>query len=337
MATAALIPGDSVPAGISRRRRGKKWSYCDASGHAITDPVEIARLNAIGLPPAYRDCWFNPDPEADLQATGIDARGRKQYRYHPRFRLAQESRKYDRLRAFGLALPTLRQRVEAALSGRAISFERAVASVIRVLDSGALRVGNEQYRRANGTYGASTLQMRHLRVEGQRIRLRFTAKSGKRRELTLTDRSLLRFVRQMGDLPGQHLFQYLDDAGQPCPVDSTDINAFIRTEMGEDFTAKDFRTWAASVAVFEAITSSKKPPSVKEVADLAAARLDNTPAIARKSYIHPALLALTGDEQACLDLRGQRLPRSTRWLSREERGLLAFLDQAPAASELLLA
>lgn len=331
-----MISEGPVP-GITRKRRGKRWAYFMPDGTAVSDPDEVQRLAAIGMPPAYRDCWFNPDPAGHLQATGFDSRGRKQYRYHAEFRRDRDSSKYDRLYHFGLALPALRARVEQALASRAISRERTVASVVRMLDSAAIRIGNEQYRKSNGSFGVTTLRMRHVRIEGTRIRLRFTAKSGKVCEQSLSDRSLLRFVRQMGDLPGQHLFQYLDEDGQPCPVGSGDINAFIKDTMGQDFTAKDFRTWAGSAAAFGAVATSKAPPTVKQLATLAAARLDNTPAIARKAYVHPAVLALVRDEEALRTVRAVPLPRRTRWLTREERGLLDLLERAPPAAELIAA
>lgn len=327
---------DRAP-GITRRRvtRGQTafWAYRDPSGKRIADRAEIDRLNRIALPPAYEQAWFCPRGDGHLLATGIDARGRKQYRYHPLFRLSRESAKFDGTAGFGRLLPLVRKRVEADLSARALCRTRAIASVVRLLDSGGIRVGNEAYAKANRSFGATTLRMRHVQVKGSAFKLRFTAKSGKLREMTITDRSLLRFVRAMQDLPGQHLFQYLDESGAACPVSSEDVNAYLRETMGEAFTAKHFRTWHASALAFERLAAGKGTITVKALATEVSERLGNTPAIARKSYIHPAVLALVDRQE---DWRAAlRLPRATRWLSRAERGLIALLEEAPGAARLL--
>jgi len=327
---------DRMP-GITRRRmeRGDTafWAYYDPAGKRISDRDEIERLNRIALPPAYEQAWFCPRGDGHLLATGIDARGRKQYRYHPQFRLSRESLKFDGTARFGTLLPQVRQRVERELSARALCRTRAVASVVRLLDTGGIRVGNEAYARANRSFGATTLRMRHARVNGRALKLRFTAKSGKLREMTITDRSLLRFVRAMQDLPGQHLFQYLDEDGAPCPVTSGDVNDYLRETMGEAFTAKHFRTWHASAMAFELLATGTGKIGIKALAGEVSERLGNTPAIARKSYIHPAVLALVDGQE---DWRRRlRLPRATRWLTRHERGLIALLEEAPAAAELL--
>lgn len=328
---------DSEP-GLTRRRSGRGWAYFDAEGQRITDRAEIDRLNAIALPPAYISAWFCPKPNGHLLATGIDARGRKQYRYHPHFRTARDRAKFDGLSRFGEALPAIRQRVERDIARRGLTRERAVASVVRLLDAAGIRVGNEAYARSNKSFGATTLRMRHAALAGHVLRLRFRAKSGKVQEARLSDRALIRFVRAMQDLPGQHLFQFLDEAGEACPVGSGEVNAYIREAMGEDFTAKHFRTWTASVAAFELLAASDAMVPMRDLLDAVSQRLGNTPAIARKSYIHPALLALAGDKAAQEAFRaGLRLPRRTRWLSRHERGLIAFLGQAPGTAKLLAA
>lgn len=328
---------DDRQPGITRKRimRGDRiaWAYFDAAGQRIADRAEIDRLNRIALPPAYEQAWFCPRGDGHLLATGIDARGRKQYRYHPLFRLSRESEKFDNTARFGSLLPRVRQRVEADLALRTLCRTRAVASVVRLLDTGGIRVGNEAYARANRSFGATTLRMRHARVKGSALKLRFTAKSGKLREMTITDRSLLRFVRAMQDLPGQHLFQYVDDGGEPCPVSSGDVNDYLRETMGEAFTAKHFRTWHASVLGFELLAAGQGKIGVKALATEVSERLGNTPAIARKSYIHPAVLALVERQEEWR--KSLRLPRATRWLTRAERGLIALLEEAPAAAELL--
>lgn len=324
---------DSLP-GITRRALKRGWAYFDASGARITDREEIDRLNAIAMPPAYRDCWFCPRPDGHIQATGYDDRGRKQYRYHLDFRAAREAEKYAGCPAFGRALPRLRARIEADLSKRGLRKEKTLAAVVRLLDLAKVRIGNEQYAAANKSFGATTLRRRHVDLRGQALRLRYRAKSGREHELTITDRRLVRFVRAVQDLPGQHLFQYLDEEGVARPITSSDVNAYIAEAMGGDFTAKHFRTWGASVIAFEALATESL--SLKQMIAPVAEALGNTPAISRKSYIHPALIELCRNGQD--EWReGLRLPRATRYLSRYERGLIALLESLDTVSALPLA
>jgi DNA topoisomerase-1 len=323
---------DSQP-GITRRKMRHGWGYWDADGKRITDRDEIDRLNAIGMPPAYRDVWFCPDPAGHIQATGYDDKGRKQYRYHPGFREAQEAAKYDRCGAFGERLPKLREKVEADLRLRGLCKQKAVAAVVRLLDLGSIRVGNEEYAQTNKSFGATTLRKRHAKVKGQTLRLQFKAKSGRLRILTITDGSLSRFVKKCQDLPGQHLFRWCDDAGEGHPVTSTDVNAYIREAMDEDFTAKHFRTWGASVIAFEALAAADSYLGIQSMLEPVTEALGNTPAIARKSYVHPSLIELAKSRGAQEAFRADlHLPRATRYLSRAERGLIAFLEgrDAPA-------
>lgn len=324
--TRLVYSDDSLP-GITRRKVRSGWAYFDARGKRIADREEIDRLNRIALPPAYGDAWFCSVPNGHLLATGIDARGRKQYRYHPDFRALRESEKFDATAAFGRLLPLVRKRVEDDLRSPRLCRERALASVVRLLDTGRIRVGNEAYARDNKSFGATTLRMRHARVEGGRLKLRFMAKSGRLHEMTLTDRSLARFVRRMQDLPGQHLFQYLDDDGAACPVGSGDVNAYLSETMGEHFTAKNFRTWHASAMALETLARAERQLTLKDLTVCVAERLGNTPAIARKSYIHPAVIALVDGQQKWRD--SLALPRATRWLTRYERALIELLEQAP--------
>ena len=323
---------DSQP-GITRRKVRHGWGYWDADGKRIADRDEIDRLNAIGLPPAYRDAWFCPSPSGHIQAIGYDDRGRKQYRYHAGFREAQEAAKYDRCAAFGENLPRLRAKVEADLKLRGLCREKAVAAVVRLLDLGSIRVGNEAYAQENKSFGATTLRKRHARVKGQTLKLQFRAKSGKLRVLTITDGTLSRFVKKCQDLPGQHLFRWVDEAGESHPVTSTDVNAYIREAMDEDFTAKHFRTWGASVIAFEALATAESYIGIKAMLEPVTEALGNTPAIARKSYVHPDLVALARDREAQQAFRETLdLPRATRYLSRAERGLIAFLERDAAGS-----
>jgi DNA topoisomerase I len=319
---------DALP-GITRRRAGRGWAYYDAGGNRITDRDEIDRLNRIALPPAYRNAWFCPLPQGHIQATGWDEKGRKQYRYHADFREAQEAEKYDRCLAFGKALPRIRERVEQDLSGRTLGKQAVVAAVVRLLDLGRVRIGNEGYARTNKSYGATTLRTKHARVHGTKLKLEYMGKSGKLHRITIEDRRLSRLVRRCQELPGQNLFQYLDEEGVAHPVTSTDVNDYLREASGADFTAKHFRTWGASVLAYRALVEAGAAGiSLKAMLEPVAQALGNTPAISRKSYVHPALLELAkaGGLRREEDAALLRLPRATKYLSPAERGLLAFLE-----------
>jgi DNA topoisomerase-1 len=325
MSGALCFVDDSQP-GITRRRHGRYWQYFDADGKRITDREETERLNAVGLPPAYRDAWFCPKPNGHIQAIGYDDKGRKQYRYHSGFREKQEAAKYDRCADFGKVLPKLRKRVEADLRKRSLSRETVVAAIIRLLDTGRIRVGNEAYAQSNKSYGATTLRTRHAKVRGRTVKMRFKAKSGIERELSITDATLSRIVRKCQDLPGQNLFQFIDEAGEAQPVSSTDVNDYIREATGEDFTAKHFRTWSASAIAFEQICAAgEEGVGLKAMLEPVAEALGNTPAISRKSYVHPDLIdAVKGGTGKRLSLQ---CPRSSKYLSGAERGLIAFLGK----------
>lgn len=322
---------DALP-GITRKRRGRYWQYFDAKGERITDRDEIDRLNKIGLPPAYHDAWFCPSPHGHIQAIGYDDKGRKQYRYHPDFRAQQEAAKYDRCADFGRALPLLRSRVEEDMAGRKLDHDTVVAAVVRLLDLGHIRVGNESYARRNKSFGATTLRNRHAKVKGKTVKMRFKGKSGKEQELSVTDRNLTRIVKRCQDLPGQHLFQFVDEEGELHPVGSSDVNAYIKEAMGEEFTAKHFRTWGASVIAFEQLCAAgEEGLSLKDMIEPVAEALGNTPAISRKSYVHPALIEAT--KKGSIDPAGLHCPRATKYLSSAERGLIEFLDTIAASPE----
>jgi len=334
MASALEYVDDAGP-GITRKKAGKGWAYFSPTGKRITDRNEIDRLNKIALPPAYTDAWYCPKDCGHLLATGIDARGRKQYRYNPEFRTQQEAEKFDGTAEFGRLLPKVRARVASDLAKRTLSRERAIASVVRLLDLGAIRVGNASYAKENKSFGATTLLRRHAELKGAKLKLRFKAKSGVLRETTVTDRSLARFVRAVHDLPGQHLFQWLDADGEAHSVGSADVNEYLCETMGEHFTAKNFRTWHASVLAFRLLAEADRPLTIKELTTEVADHLGNTPAMARKSYIHPAVIALI-DRQIKWRAR-LKLPRATKWLSSEERGLAKLLSSGPKAAKLLAA
>ncbi|HEX8555426.1 MAG TPA: DNA topoisomerase IB [Sphingomonas sp.] len=325
MALKIVYSDDSKP-GITRKKLKNGWAYYHPSGERITDEQEIDRLNAVGLPPAYSDAWFCPKPNGHIQATGKDDKGRKQYRYHVGYREAQEAAKYEKTADFGRALPKLRKKVAADLASRGLTKERAVAAVVRLLDQSHIRVGNEDYVKQNKSFGATTLRTQHGEVKGDRLRLRFKAKSGKDCDTTVTDRSLTRFVKACQDLDEQHLFAWLDANGDAHPVTSSDVNAYIKEATGGDFSAKNFRTWGASLLAFEAMAAADRDLTLKQLLEPVTAKLGNTPAIARKSYVHPDLIDLVKQDQAVFR-KALRMPRATGELSREERALIAFLDR----------
>jgi DNA topoisomerase-1 len=327
-----IVYADDSEPGITRRKVRHGWGYWDAEGKRITDRDEIDRLNAIGLPPAYSDAWFCPRPNGHIQAIGWDEKGRKQYRYHPLFRETQVAAKYDRCAEFGERLPALRAQVERDLRLRGLVKERAIAAVVRLLDLSRVRIGNEGYARTNKSFGATTLRKRHAEVRGRTLKLQFRAKSGKVCTRSITDSSLAAFVKRTQDLPGQHLFRWLDDAGEAHAVTSTCVNDYIRAAMGEDFTAKHFRTWGASVLAFQALAEADGHIGLKTMLEPVTEALGNTPAIARKSYVHPLLIELARSRDAQGAFRATlRLPRATRYQTRHERGLIQFLEQDAAA------
>lgn len=330
--TKLIYVDDSQP-GLTRKGAGKGWAYYDVEGRLIRDRAERQRLNAIALPPAYSDAWYYPAPNGHILATGMDARRRKQYRYHPEFRAMREGEKFDHCVSFGEHLPRLRKRVEDELASGELSREAAIASVVRLLDLGAVRVGNEGYAERNHHYGATTLRRRHAEVAGKTLRLRYTGKGGEARHLSLNDATLARMVSSMQDLPGQHVFKFVDEDGDVHPVNSAEVNDFLKDTMGADFTAKHFRTWHASVLALETLRTGQGHVPIKEVAGRVSKHLGNTPAVARKSYIHPAVIDLVGRQEEWRDHFTP--PRPTRWLTRDERGLIAFLQSAPTASDLL--
>jgi DNA topoisomerase-1 len=320
---------DGAQPGITRKRRGRYWQYFGADGKRITDREEIDRLNSIGMPPAYERCWFCPKPNGHIQAVGWDARGRKQYRYHPDFRARQETVKYERLAAFGDALPKLRKKVEEDLQGKPTEFDTVLAAVVRLIDETQMRVGNEEYAKENKSFGATTLRNRHAKVGRGSLKITYAGKHGVKRTVTVTDRNLARIARRTQDLPGQNLFEYVGEAGEVRAVTSTDVNAYIREAMGDEFTAKDFRTWGASVIAFEEMVRRLRKHGrvkLKSVIEPVAEALGNTAAISRKSYVHPALIEAAKDAGA---LGECDLPRAAKYLSAAERGLIEFLQALP--------
>ena len=329
---------DSLP-GITRRGAGKGFAYYTPQGDLIRDRAERERLNAVALPPAYGDAWYCPAPNGHILATGVDERGRKQYRYHPEFRRMREGDKFDACERFGRKLPLIRARVADDLAQPGVTETRALASLVRLLDLSAIRVGNERYAEANATYGATTLREEHADVTSSGVRLHFCAKGGRDREMELADARLAKAVQSMRELDpaddDEHLFRYLDDAGEVQPVTSREVNDYVRETMGDGFTAKHFRTWHASVLAFGALYEADDDVPIRALLERVSEHLGNTPAIARKSYIHPAVIERVDGQGEWRE--SVRLPRSTKWLDREERGLLELLGEAPPAGELLAA
>ena len=296
-AEAGLAYVDDGRPGLTRRKSGKGFSYRDVKGQPVRDKATLERIRKLAIPPAYTDVWICPRANGHIQATGRDAKGRKQYRYHPDFRAARESTKFSRIMAFAEALPGLRARVDADMRRTGLPREKVLATVVHLLETTLIRVGNDDYARTNKSYGLTTLRDPHVKVEGAAMTFRFKGKSGKTWDLSVKDRRVARIVKACQDLPGQELFQYLDDDGARRDVTSQDVNAYLREITGEDFTAKDFRTWAGTVLAalalreFEAFDSqAKAKTNVRAAIEGVAARLGNTPTICRKCYIHPQVL-----------------------------------------------
>ncbi|SFU65061.1 DNA topoisomerase IB [Pseudoduganella namucuonensis] len=287
---------DRLP-GLGRRPGGKRFRYVDADGRPVRDPETLARIRALAIPPAWRDVWICPLPHGHLQATGRDARGRKQYRYHPHWRRVRDEVKYDRMLAFGQALPRIRQSVEEALKLPGLPREKVLATVVMLLQTTMMRIGNEEYARENKSFGLTTLRNRHVRIDGGAVEFRFRGKSGVQHAVRVQDRRLARIIRGTRDLPGQDLFQYVDDDGALHSVGSADVNDYLRAISGEDYTAKDFRTWhgtvLAALALHEtgpAETAAEAKRNIVRAIETVAGKLGNTPSVCRKCYVHPAVL-----------------------------------------------
>ncbi|MFU1928958.1 DNA topoisomerase IB [Bordetella hinzii] len=318
-----LVYTDDSQPGLRREPDGKGgFRYLDRRGRPVTQPRTLARIRALAIPPAYTDVWICARANGHLQATGRDARGRKQYRYHPEWTARRDADKFGQLAAFGAALPRIRRRVERDLALPGLPPARVLALVARLLDQTLIRIGGAEYARSNRSYGLTTLQRRHTQVNGAQIRFQFTGKSGVRHDVTLRDRRLARLLRRCLEIPGQRLFQYEDEHGRRHAVDSSAVNAYLRLASGEDFTAKHYRTWAASVMAFEMLRAGGQagPPAIKEVVAAVARRLANTPAVCRRCYVHPAVLA-----QARRLPGPGRAPAGPRGLQAAERRFLAFV------------
>jgi DNA topoisomerase-1 len=322
---------DDVP-GIRRRGSGRGFYYVDPKGTTIRDEPTLARIRALAIPPAWTDVWISPNPRGHVQATGRDAKGRKQYRYHTRWAEARGETKYERLAEIARLLPRIRERIERDLARPPPSRERVLATVVRLLETTLIRIGNKEYAAANDSYGLTTLRDEHVEVAGTELRFEFRGKSGKTWQLALKDRRIAKTVRTCQELPGQHLFQYLD-GGEQVAITSTEVNAYLREASGSEITAKDIRTWAGTVLAAGALAAAEEPRNATHAKKLVSAaikqvaqRLGNTPAIARKSYVHPAVIEAYS--AGLLADAFRQAHKGDARLNPEERAVLALLDKA---------
>jgi DNA topoisomerase-1 len=333
---------DAEP-GIRRRRAGRGFTYIDPRGDRISDRNRLTWIRSLAVPPAWTDVWICSSQRGHLQATGRDARGRKQYRYHPDWRATRDEAKYGRMLAFGQALPRIRRRVKKDLGRRGLPRERVLAAVVLLLEKTRVRIGNEEYAQENRSFGLTTLRDRHAQVGSRRIRFRFNGKGGKVSDVELSDERLARIVSRCQDLPGQELFAYLDDEGEVRSVGSSDVNDYLREISGQDFTAKDFRTWAGTVLAawalreFEQVDSQAQAKrNVVSAVERVAAWLGNTPAVSRKSYVHPGVIDAYLDGEIVREAReaaDEALTDALPDLAPQEAAVLALLRQRLRAEE----
>ncbi len=323
---------DDRQPGITRRRCGRHFAYVYPDGSPVREPREISRIKALAVPPAYTNVWIAPIPNGHIQATARDVRGRKQYRYHKRWREVRDEAKYQRLAAFGQALPAIRAAIAKDLNATELSRRKVLAAIVAIMDATGIRVGNEEYARANGSFGLTTLRGRHARINGSTVRLRFRAKTGRERTVALDDRRLAAIVKRCRDLPGEELFTYVDETGAVSALTSDDVNEYIRDVAGSEFSAKDFRTWIGTVHCIAALSESAADQTeakrkIAEALTAVAQRLGNTPAICRKAYVHPAVIE-TYERNRCLPVRkgkARAIPARSGKLSPEERFALQFI------------
>lgn len=328
--------------GIRRLRHGKSFRYQNADSTPLRDKETLARIQSLVIPPAWQDVWICPIPNGHLQATGRDAKGRKQSRYHPHWRQVRDETKYERMMLFGAALPAIRKRVEQDLVLHNMPRAKILATLVRLMETTFIRIGNEEYAQSNHSYGLTTMRNKHVTIEGATVHFTFQGKSGVRHSIDLQDRRLARIVQRCRDLPGYELFQYIDESSEPHSIDSSDVNDYLREIAGEHFTAKDFRTWAGTVLAcemlqqfepFESETQAKK--NVVRAIESVAERLGNTPSVCRKCYVHPAVIDsyLGGAMMKTLeDQVKKEVSREVRGLREEELALMRLLHQRLKAS-----
>ena len=323
--------------GIRREKKGDKVVYLDAKGEPVADENTLGRIKSLVIPPAWTDVWICPQANGHLQATGRDARGRKQYRYHPKWRTVRDEVKYERMINFGQALPQIRAEVDRGLGLPGLPREKVLATIVYLLEATMMRVGNEEYARTNKSFGLTTLRNRHAKVDGSDVEFSFRGKSGVYHKVKVHDRRLARIIRRSRDLPGQELFQYIDDDGTTHSIDSSDVNDYLRTITGEDYTAKDFRTWSGTVLAALALQEFEKFDSeaqakknIVRAIESVAEKLGNTPSVCRKCYVHPIVLDAYLDG-AVLEVMRERteeeLKQDLHALQPEEAAVLAMLQQ----------
>ena len=321
--------------GFRREMGPLGFKFIGLNGKVIRNAADLKRIRSLAVPPAWTDVWICADPRGHLQATGRDARGRKQYRYHPDWRACRDENKYDRMQQFAAALPDIRKRTEADLARTGLPREKVLATVVQLLEKSLIRVGNDEYARANRSFGLTTLRNKHVDVKGSTLKFEFRGKSGVEHSVDVNDRRLARIVKQCRDLPGQELFQYIDEDGTHQDVTSQDVNAYLKELSGEDFTAKDFRTWAGTVLAATALREFDEPGSasqakknVLEAIEAVAGMLGNTRAVCRKSYIHPAIIDayMDGSMIDCLRRRGN-VRKMISKLRPDEVAVLTILQQ----------
>jgi DNA topoisomerase-1 len=327
---------DTSP-GIRRRRSGSGFVYLDPGGKVVRDPDEIRRIRGLAIPPAWRDVWICPVPNGHLQATGRDAKGRKQYRYHPRWREVRDEDKYGRLIEFANVLPRIRKTVDRHLALPGLPREKVLAAVVRLLETTFIRVGNEEYARENGSFGLATMRDRHVNVSGATVQFQFRGKSGIQHAVDLNDRRIATIVKRCQDLPGYELFQYIGDGGEPYSISSVDVNDYLREIAGAEFTTKDFRTWAGTVLAARALqqlkdggTQAQAKRYVVQAIESVAKELGNTKAVCRKCYIHPAVIDAYTEGSLLRVLRrrvDKALKNSRHQLNSEEAAVVALLQQ----------
>jgi DNA topoisomerase-1 len=334
--SAGLVYVSDEEPGIRRRKAGKGFSYTKPGGGTIKDPATLKRIRSLAIPPAYTDVWICAKPNGHIQATGRDAKGRKQYRYHPRFREVRESTKYEHMLEFARGLPAIREKVAEHMALRGLPREKVLATVVHLLETTLIRVGNEDYAKQNKSYGLTTLRNRHVEVNGSELRFDFKGKSGKTWKLKVRDRRVAKIIRVCQELPGQDLFQYIDDNGERQSVTSADVNAYLKEITGRDITAKDFRTWSGTVLAawalkeFETFDSeAKAKKNIRAAIEKVASRLGNTPTICRKCYVHPEVISCYVEGSLLLEVKEEieaELRDDLPGLRPEEAAVLSLLE-----------
>jgi DNA topoisomerase I len=317
--------------GYSRRMKGKDFEYLDTEGKRIRDEQRLLRIKRLAIPPARKDVWICPSPNGHIQAAGRDARGRKQYRYHERWREVRDENKFGRLAQFAKALPNIRRRIAQDLKLPGLPREKVLATIVRLLERTFIRIGNEEYARENKSFGLTTLKNRHVEIKGGQVRFRFRGKSGRQHEVNVTDRRVAKVIAKCQDLPGQDLFQYLEDGGEARDVTSQDVNEYLRQITSEDFTAKDFRTWGGTVLAAIALskqevfqTEKQAKSNVRTAICAVAELLGNTPAVCRKCYVHPIIVEAYLNRTRIAGLNGTKALQPPN-LRAAERAVLKFL------------